>query len=83
LLVPFVRGKANGHLGNNTSKNGSETFVEGKRCFALYDLNSCLDEAATGALEVLYQIDCSRKCIRIGFENLHHAAIVLKVACAL
>lgn len=52
MLIPFVRGEADGHFGNDTSENGSETFVESERGFALYDLNSCLNEAATSALEM-------------------------------
>lgn len=47
LLVPLERGETNGHLGNDTGQNGTQTLVETERCLLAHNVGARLDEAAS------------------------------------
>lgn len=46
LLVRFVRGKPDGHLGNDTTQDSSETLVQTQRSLLLHNINTGSDESA-------------------------------------
>lgn len=46
LLVPFVRGEPDGHLGNDTTQDSSETLVQTESGLLLHDINTGSDESA-------------------------------------
>ena len=46
LLVPFVRGEPDGHLGNDTSQNGTQTLVQTQSGLLLHDINTSGQEPA-------------------------------------
>lgn len=48
LLVPLERGEADGHLGDDTGQDGTETLVETESGLLLDNLDTGLDEAALG-----------------------------------
>ena len=40
LLVPLVRGEPDGHLGNDTSQNGTQTLVQTQGGLLPHDINT-------------------------------------------
>jgi hypothetical protein len=50
LLVPFVTGEADCHLGDDAGKHCAETFVETQRGFTLDNFGASLEETALRCL---------------------------------
>lgn len=50
-LVPFVRGESDGHLGNDTSQDSSETLVQTQCGLLLHNINTGGDETPRFGLQ--------------------------------
>lgn len=67
LLIPFVRGETDGHLGNDTSQDSSETLIQTETSLLPEDINTGGNETAGFGLQCTnisndseFQIDCNR-----------------------